>query len=94
MTIPVDGRALDGNAMAGRILDVLTADFTTASGRCVGCGTTVTLARARVYADAPGTVMRCPSCEHVLVRLVRSPDRAWLDLAGLAYLEVALGDDR
>ena len=43
-----------------------------------------------MYASAPGTVARCAGCDAVLLRLVRGPGRAWLDLRGLAYLEFAL----
>jgi Family of unknown function (DUF6510) len=31
-------------------------------------------------------------CEQVLVRLVRGPGRAWLDLRGLTYLQLPLPD--
>jgi hypothetical protein len=37
-------------------------------------------------------VARCPTCYQVLLRLVRGPGRAWLDLGGLAYLELAILD--
>jgi hypothetical protein len=42
----------------------------------------------RVFDHAPGVVARCPSCDQVLLRLVSGPGRAWLDLRGLAYLQV------
>ena len=41
---------------------------------------------------APGVVARCPTCEQVLMRLVRDPGRAWLDLRGLSYLQLAIPD--
>jgi hypothetical protein len=43
---------------------------------------------ARVFDHAPGVVARCPTCDQVLLRLVRGPDRAWLDLRGLTYLQL------
>jgi uncharacterized protein DUF6510 len=45
-----------------------------------------------VYAQAPGAVARCVGCEAVLIRLVRGPDRAWLDLRGLVCLEIGLAE--
>ena len=33
-------------------------------------------------------VARCPACDQVLLRLVRDPGRAWLDLRGLSYLQL------
>jgi hypothetical protein len=38
-------------------------------------------------------VARCPNCEQVLLRMVRGPGRAWLDLRGLTYLQVAVPDE-
>jgi hypothetical protein len=35
-------------------------------------------------------VARCPTCDAVLLRLVRSPDRAWLDLRGVTCLQLAM----
>ena len=43
-----------------------------------------------MFDHALGVVARCPACSHVLLRLVRGPGRAWLDLRGLAYLQVPL----
>jgi hypothetical protein len=31
-------------------------------------------------------------CDQVLLRLVRGPGRAWLDLRGLSYLQLAIPD--
>jgi Family of unknown function (DUF6510) len=45
-----------------------------------------------VVSIAPGFVLRCHSCEGVLLRTVVSSDRAWVDMTGLAYLQVN-GDD-
>jgi hypothetical protein len=48
------------------------------------------VAELHVYAHAPGLVARCPACQQVVLRLVRGPDRAWLDLRGSVYLELRL----
>jgi len=40
-----------------------------------------------------GVVERCPTCDQVLLRLVRGPGRAWLDLHGLTYLQLAVSDE-
>ena len=45
---------------------------------------------ARVYADAPGLVARCAACGEVVLRLVRSDGRAWLDLRGTRCLQLTL----
>jgi Family of unknown function (DUF6510) len=81
---------LDGNVLAGALRELFTVDITTAVGQCAACGTAGAMGQARVYADAPGLVARCPACDEVVLRLVRSPDRAWLDLRGISYLQVQL----
>ncbi len=80
----------DGNALAGPLSEIFTVDVTTAVGRCTGCGSTGPLARLRVYGAGPGLVARCPDCEQVVLRLVRSPDSAWLDLRGTVSLRIPL----
>jgi hypothetical protein len=81
---------LDGNVLAGALSELFTIDITGATGQCVSCGTSGAIGQARVYADAPGLVARCPACGQVVLRLVRSPGRAWLDLRGITCLEVTL----
>ena len=80
---------LDGNALAGMLEGVFTVEVTMAVGRCDGCGAVSVMAETRVYVEAPGTVVRCTGCDAVLLRVVTSPDRTWLDLRGLSYLQVA-----
>jgi hypothetical protein len=43
---------------------------------------------ASVYANAPGVVVRCSSCDGVLLRLVETPTSFWLDVSGLSYLQI------
>ena len=82
----------DGNALAGPFHDVIGPDVPAAVGRCGNCGRTGPMAEARVFDQAPGVVARCPVCEQVLLRLVRGPGRAWLDLRGLTFLQLPVPD--
>ena len=50
---------VDGNAIAGPLAEFFAFDVTTATGRCVGCGSIAELARAMVYRSGAGTVVRC-----------------------------------
>ena len=79
---------VDGNAIAGQLADLFTFDATTASARCLGCGTTAMLATAMVYMDAMGTVVRCASCGDVLATIVEGDDRVWISLLGVSALEI------
>jgi hypothetical protein len=80
----------DGNALAGPLREIFSADVTEAVGRCVGCGRSGPVAELRVYSHAPGLVARCPGCDEVVLRLVRGPDAAWLDLRGTVSLRIPL----
>lgn len=81
---------IDGNALAGPLREIFAVDVTAAVGRCVNCGDEGPVARLRVYAHAPGLVARCPACAEVVMRLVRGPRSAWLDLRGTMTLRIPL----
>lgn len=83
---------VDGNDLAGTLGEIFTMDVTIAQGACVSCGTVAMLGEARVYNRAPGLVARCLNCEDVVLRVVRGPGRAWLDLTGLRYLQLPMPD--
>ncbi|HEY6646966.1 MAG TPA: DUF6510 family protein [Mycobacterium sp.] len=73
---------VDGNAAAGAFAEVLGFDVTTATLTCAGCGCIGAFAETHVYHRAPGIVVRCPCCDHVLARLVHTPTDVRLDLRG------------
>jgi hypothetical protein len=83
---------VDGNALAGPLSEYFRVDVTTAVGRCAGCGDTTQLARAMVYPDEMGLVVRCSHCDDVLMTLVTGPDRSWLDLSGIGNLQLPASD--
>jgi ribosomal protein S27E len=73
---------VDGNAIGGLLGDVFGRDPTDVSGRCAACGAENVVAALRVY-RAAGIVVRCPSCEGVLIRIVAARGEVWVDLGGL-----------
>ncbi|MDA2808641.1 DUF6510 family protein [Nocardiopsis suaedae] len=81
---------LDANALAGALSEVFSVDLTSSWRRCSVCGHTGAFAELHVYTDCPGQVARCPSCQTVVLRLVRSGDTLWLDLGGTGCLRVEL----
>jgi Family of unknown function (DUF6510) len=85
--------AYDGNTLAGPLSEVFAVEMTTAIGRCRGCGTSSELATFRVYGPDPGFVGRCPNCESVLMRMVRTSDAVWLDLSGVSALRISMPAD-
>jgi hypothetical protein len=84
-------RRLDGNAIGGVLLELFGVEMTTATGVCGSCGAAEQLARASVYADAPGLVVRCVHCAAVLLTIVRAADRIWLNASGLRAIEIRRG---
>jgi hypothetical protein len=81
----VDALRLDGNAAAGLLQEVFGTDVTDAAGTCDDCGATELLGAVHVYVGA-GTVFRCPHCDAVLMRVVRSQARTWIDVRGVRSL--------
>jgi Family of unknown function (DUF6510) len=81
---------LDGNTAAGALSEIFAVDVTAARGRCVTCGAVDALGEVQLYFDVHGMIARCPHCEGVVFRMMRSPDRAWLDLRGLVSLEIPM----
>jgi hypothetical protein len=55
---------------------------------CAGCGAMEPMGAEPVYADAPGMVMRCLHCARVLVKVVHGGGRYWLDMRGVACMQV------
>ena len=84
-----ESRRLDGNVAAGRMADVFVFDVTAAQARCGACGMTAPLGAYHVYADAPGMVVRCPTCEAMVMRIAQTPGHTWLDMSGVAALDVS-----
>ena len=79
---------LDGNAAAGALEEVLGFEVTRALATCASCGARGELGGSFAYMNAPGVVVRCASCEGVLVRVARGDGRVWVELSGCASLEV------
>ncbi len=83
-----DDRHLDGNAMAGELQALFGFDMTIAVHTCGSCGHAAPLGAHAAYTDAPGAVLRCPSCSDVALRIVAAPDRYWIEMRGTSALEI------
>ena len=77
---------LDGNVAAGELSRIFAMEVTAAEGCCANCGTIKRFAEAHLYMRGPGIVARCPACQHVLLRVVNSGQRVFLDVRGMKYL--------
>jgi len=77
---------LDGNAAAGELSEVFTREATAARATCAGCGTSGPVAEAMVYEAGMGTVLRCPACEAVLLRLAHLGDEVVMEMRGVRVI--------
>ena len=87
----MDEQRLDGNAAAGVLAEIFTFEITTAKTACTHCGATGEVGAQMAYVTEIGTVVRCSSCDNALIRVVRQnegPQRYWLDLKGIEYLQL------
>ena len=81
---------LDGNAAAGLLAEVFTVEATTAIVTCAGCGASGPLGAAVAYVSDIGTVVRCATCEEVLIRGAEIRDRVVLDMRGAAAITLTV----
>ena len=83
-----DDNHLDGNAIGGLLLELFGEEMTDQYGCCDHCGAINVLGAVRVYVDAPGTIIRCPICESVLIVVVEQPDGARVSFEEIRWLEI------
>ena len=82
----MDDAAVDGNAIGGLLASVFGTDMTMATATCGSCGAVSVVAELAVYMPGLGTVVRCRSCESVLMVFVSLHGTTCTDLMGLASL--------
>ena len=82
---------VDGNAIAGELEQIFGHDMTMAVARCAGCAADSMMATLMAFVRGPGVVLRCPSCESVIVRIVQTPTATYLDARGMVYLRMTSG---
>lgn len=78
---------LDGNAIGGLLLELFGREMTDQQGCCDHCGAVNALGAVHVYVDAPGTIIRCPNCESVLIVIVQNPKSLRVSFEEIRWLE-------
>jgi hypothetical protein len=84
-----DALRLDGNAAAGILSEVFVPDLTAARATCAHCGATRSVGALLVYAHGMGTVVRCPSCDAVVLCVTRTATQDWLVATGARRIIIA-----
>jgi len=72
---------LDGNAIAGVLVEALGTELTDAPRACQSCGAVNAVGAHLLYQGA-GYVLRCPACGDVALRIVSPSDQHVLTFAG------------
>lgn len=82
---------LDGNALAGMMQEIFGLEMTDNPAECANCGNVSELGGLLAFTQAPGTVLRCPVCEEVMLRIVETPSGIYLDARGAVYVRLKRG---
>lgn len=83
-----DEMRLDGNAAGGILRDVFAHEMTAALASCAGCGTVGPIGALLEYGQPMGIVLRCPTCDTSVLRIVRTPGMLRLDFSGIRLLTI------
>ena len=80
---------LDGNAAGGILQEIFPFEMTLVQTTCTGCSATNAIGELAVYMHGMGTILRCSSCDNVLIRVVQAKGRYWLDMRGVRVLQIS-----
>lgn len=81
--------ALDGNAVAGALLEHFGHEMTMAEVRCSRCQSASLMAELSVYMKAPGAVARCPVCDEVVMVIVDVRGTERFDMSNMKIVSPA-----
>jgi hypothetical protein len=79
---------LDGNSAAGLLWEIFGRETTASPIACAHCGREGALGSLLSFGQAMGTVLRCPACESVLLRIVEAPGALYLDMRGATHVRL------
>lgn len=79
---------VDGNAVAGQLEQIFGRDMTTAVARCAGCASDAEMGALIAFTRGPGVVLRCPTCQTAIARIVETGAAIYLDARGAAYVRM------
>ena len=80
---------LDANAAAGLLYEIFGVEMTAAPTECANCGNEGEIGTLLAFTQGPGVILRCSTCENVVLRIVQTPDEIILDARGAVYLRLA-----
>jgi Family of unknown function (DUF6510) len=96
MTVDTEGADMntvlmvDGNAVAGTLEEIFGRDMTTALAKCADCSSEAAMGALMAFTRGPGVVLRCPTCQAMIARIVETPSAIYLEARGAAFLRLAV----
>lgn len=75
---------LDGNAVAGELQMLLGFDVTVLQTTCSHCHKEGLFANLLAYVRGPGVVLRCPTCDGLVLQVVKTPQTIIITAEGIA----------
>lgn len=81
---------LDGNAAAGLLASLFSFEMTNNWTTCNGCGADHPVGTLLAYVHGMGTVLRCPGCDAVQIRIAEQRGRVLVDLRGVRCLQITV----
>jgi uncharacterized protein DUF6510 len=79
---------VDGNAVAGQLQQIFGRDMTMATARCASCASDAAMGALMAFTRGPGIVLRCPSCQAAIARIVETPSAIYLEARGATFLRM------
>ena len=80
---------LDANAAAGLLNEIFGVEMTASPTECAHCGNEGEVGELLAFTHGPGIILRCSTCENVVLRIVQTPNEIILDARGAVYLRLA-----
>lgn len=77
---------IDGNALAGPLAGVFRGDFTVVRAECAVCADVAPIAAGMLYRSDMGFVLRCRSCDNVLLVVARRGSDMSLAVPGITSM--------
>ena len=79
---------LDANATAGILFEIFGMEMTASPTECANCGNEGEIGELLAFTQGPGIILRCSTCENVVLRIVQTPEAIYLDARGAVYLQL------
>lgn len=80
---------LDANATAGLLQEIFGVEMTASPTECAHCGNEAEVGTLWAFTQGPGIVLRCSTCENVVLRIVQTQEAIYIDARGAVYLRLA-----